>query len=71
MKIQLIRDVNGLALATANLALEDGVPVEPEAEDGAQVEEMEVARRELFDLDYFYRRCSNQATQRPNRPDTE
>ena len=58
MKIVVIRDVKtGQVLATAHVG-EEGVPITPEAEQDLKIEELEVAHRELFDVEGFYTRYS-------------
>ena len=59
MKVQLIRDANGTVFATVNEAEEGSVPLEADTEPGQEIEVLEVARRDLFDLDNFYKQCAD------------
>ena len=57
MQVRLLKDKTGKALASINSTPEDGslVPLlDVEAEDGGELEELEVQPRELLDLDEFY-----------------
>ena len=61
MKLQLVRDAAGGVLGTVAEAAPDEVPVEAELTDGLTVEEEDIDRRDLFDIDQLHRRFTKAA----------
>ena len=55
MKIHVVRDGKGEVLASFQTQIRDEVPVEPELDEGQEMEEMEVSLKELIDLPTFYK----------------
>lgn len=60
MKVQVLRDRKGKAIASINHSNEDAnlVPLDVESDDGGEVQELEVRTRDLFDIDKFYDRVA-------------
>ncbi len=60
MRMDVVRDKNGQAIGTFEadeIQTPEGlVAVEPELEEGQELETIEVRRSETFDLDGFYKR---------------
>ena len=56
MKVHLLKDKKGRAIASINHTNEDAnlVPLDIESDDGCEVEEIEVRSRDLWDIDKFY-----------------
>ena len=56
MKVQVLKDRKGNAIASINHSIEDAnlVPLDVESDDGGEVQELEVRTRDLLDIDKFY-----------------
>ncbi|HMB47605.1 MAG TPA: hypothetical protein VKN63_04960 [Afifellaceae bacterium] len=56
MKVQLLKNKKGKAIASINQSSEDAnlVPLDVELEDGSELDELEMHPRDLLDIDRFY-----------------
>lgn len=56
MKVQLLKNKKGKAIASINQSSEDAnlVPLDVELEDGGELDELEMRPRDLLDIDRFY-----------------
>lgn len=59
MKVHLLKDRKGKAIASINHTNEDAnlVPLDVESDDGGKVQELDVRPRDLLDIDKFYEKA--------------
>ena len=57
MKLQIVRDAQGIVVSTAEVCLRDEAVVEFELEDEQTMEEIEVPRKYQLDVNGFYKQC--------------
>lgn len=63
MKIKIVRDSKGEVVGTIEETTSEETQVEMELEQGYDEDEMEVSRRDLFDLDDFFKKSG-----KPRKP---